>query len=40
MHCLTGIEIEEGVDEDLLQSPLKESFHLEATVENSEVMVL
>ena len=40
IHCLEGIDTEEGVDEDLLQIPLKESWHLAAAVENSEDVVL
>ena len=34
------METEDGVVEDLVQIPLKESRHLGATVENSEVVVL
>ena len=33
------MDIEDGVQDDLLQMPLKESWHLGATVEKSEVTV-
>ena len=38
MHCLAGIDTDEGVDEDL-QIALKESWDLGAKVENSELVL-
>ena len=40
IHCIEGMNEQDRVEEDLLQIPLNDSWHLGADVENSDEVVL